>query len=110
MAEQQADVKAGLSWILQGKHLPQPPEGKSLAMDLAPTEIVVHAALPNATSYDKEWAPRDPAWWVIANEAIKLGLRSGLDWNKIGLPPVGKTRPEFDPGHGEWIENDTLPS
>ncbi len=91
-AQQADNVANGVSWTTQSKHLPQPPEGKSWAIDLAPTELIP----------TKNWSPKHPLWWKIASAAVALGLRSGMDWNGIGLPPVGKTRPKFDPGHCEW--------
>ncbi len=89
---QKLAVAHGVSWTMKSKHLPQPPEGKSWAMDLCPTALLS----------EKNWAPKHPHWWILAGLAVELGLRSGMDWKGIGLPPVGQTRPSFDPGHVEW--------
>lgn len=93
LPEQEQAVANGVSWTMKSKHLPQPPEGKSLAIDLCPTEYLTM----------KNWNPTGPLWWLIAKAAIDLGLRSGMDWHGIGLPPVGLTRPSFDPGHCEYV-------
>lgn len=90
--EQQNNVRNGVSWTSQSKHLPQPTEGKSWAIDLAPTILIS----------TKSWSPRHPLWWEISRKAKALGLRSGMDWNDIGIPPVGHTREHWDPGHCEW--------
>ena len=105
MEEQKAAVAHGVSWTLKGMHLPHPPENKSLAVDLCPTELLIRAAHPGATAYEKNWSPSHPDWWVIANAGLKAGLRSGMDWHGVGLPAVGDaTRHAFDPGHLEFIE------
>jgi len=93
LPEQEHAVAIGVSWTLNSKHLPQPPSGKSLALDLCPTEYLTM----------KNWNPDGPLWWVIAQAAVALGLRSGMDWKDRGLPPVGQTRPSWDPGHSEWV-------
>lgn len=90
-AEQADEIARHQSWTAHSKHLPQPPEGKSLAIDLAPTACL-----------DKpDWAPTDPTWWTIAMAGVRLGLRSGMDWSGAGLPPVGQPRPFWDAGHLE---------
>lgn len=90
--EQRRNVAHGVSWTMNSKHLPQPPEGKSWAIDLVPTDLIS----------TKNWSPKHPDWWVLAKAAVNLGLRSGMDWHDVGLPPVGSTRPSWDPGHVEW--------
>jgi hypothetical protein len=91
--EQHHAVETGVSWTLHSKHLPQPPEGKSLAIDLCPTELLT----------EKGWAPASPLWWTLARCALDLGLRSGMDWHGVGLPLVGQVRPSWDPGHAEYV-------
>ncbi len=100
--EQKSAVAHGVSWTLNSKHLPQPPENKSLAVDLCPTELLIRASQPAATPYEKQWSPEHPDWWVIATIGVGLGLRSGMDWRDIGLPEVGTMRPNHDPGHLEY--------
>ncbi len=48
MEEQKQAVAHGVSWTLKGMHLAHPPENKSLAVDLAPTELLIRAAHPGA--------------------------------------------------------------
>ncbi len=93
MTEQEQALAHGVSWTLKSKHLPQPPEGKSLAIDLCPEEYLAM----------KNWNPGGALWWTIAGNAIALGLRSGMDWHGVGLPPVGHMRPSWDPGHSEYV-------
>lgn len=92
MSEQEQAVRAGVSWTMNSKHLPQPPDDKSLAVDLVPTDYIAM----------KGWNPAGPKWWIIAQNAVALGLRSGMDWEGVGLPPVGTTRHAWDPGHCEY--------
>ena len=91
--EQAQNIANGVSWTQNSKHLPQPPDGKSLAIDLCPTEYLTM----------KNWNPTGPLWWQIAQAGVALGMRSGMDWHDIGLPPVGETRSSFDPGHLEIV-------
>lgn len=92
-SEQRMAVKLRVSWTLKSKHLAQPPEGKSLAIDLCPKALLLK----------KSWDPSNSAWWTLARLGIELGLRSGADWDNKGLPPVGITRPKWDPGHFEFV-------
>ncbi len=92
MQEQELAVQHGVSWTINSKHLPQPPEGKSLAIDVCPTVLLTQ----------KNWAPMNPMWWTVAEIGVALGLRSGMDWKGVGLPPVSETRPSWDPGHFEY--------
>lgn len=91
---QAAAIANGTSWTKKSMHLPQPPDGKSLAIDVCPVVLLEQ----------KGWAPKDPLWWQLANIGVALGLRSGMDWRRVGLPPVGTVRPKWDPGHFEWWE------
>ncbi len=91
MQEQELAVAHGVSWTIKSMHLPHSPEGKSLAIDVVPTSLISQ----------KWWAPKNPLWWAVAQIAVDLGLRVGMDWHDVGLPPVGQTRPKWDPGHME---------
>ncbi len=91
--EQERDIASGVSWTEHSKHLPQPPDEKSLAMDLCPEEYLAM----------KNWNPTGAHWWTVASIAVSLGLRSGMDWHGQGLPPVGQVRPSWDPGHAEFV-------
>ncbi len=91
--EQELAVQHGVSWTLKSMHLPQPPEGKSLAIDVCPHSLMSQ----------KWWAPKSPLWWTLAQIGTGLGLRSGMDWHNVGLPPVGQERPAWDPSHYEFV-------
>jgi len=84
--EQKDNIRRGVSWTQNSKHLPQPPEGKSLAIDIAP----YHTYLLNGP--DKlEWDRNDPVWKRIG----EIGERLGLKWGVVrgGI--------QIDPGHFE---------
>lgn len=89
--EQDLAILHGTSWTKNSKHLPQPPLGLSLAVDFCPIEYLTK----------KYWNPTGALWWVLANlvKDNKANLISGMDWHNAGLPPVGKTRSQWDPGH-----------
>jgi hypothetical protein len=84
-AEHAANVVTGTSWVKRSKHQ------DGLAIDVAPASLMKL----------KFWAPKDPMWWTIAGIAVSLGLRSGMDWKGVGIPPVGVVRAKWDPGHAE---------
>jgi hypothetical protein len=86
--EEQTDAVArGVSWTMNSKHLPQPPDGKSLAIDICPYEqFQLHGP-------DKlQWSADDPAWQQIG----KIGEALGLKWGVI------KDGTRLDLGHFEW--------
>ena len=97
-AEQAQAVAQGNSWTQHGKHLPQQPEGKALAMDVCPTWILRKGV--------RDWAPTHPDWWKIGKIAQGIGLRWGGDWHDQGPSPVGQPRGSWDPGHVEYREPD----
>jgi peptidoglycan L-alanyl-D-glutamate endopeptidase CwlK len=79
--EQLACVAHGTSWTMKSKHLPQPPEQKSEAIDIAPRVVMSM----------KWWAPNHPSWDKLGAIGEGLGLRWGGRWE-------GRKR---DPGHFE---------
>jgi D-alanyl-D-alanine carboxypeptidase len=86
-AEQAAELAAGNSWTPNSKHLPQPPSGLSLAIDIAP--------LAQYTEHGEskiDWDDSDSNWNLIGAIGIKLGLR----W--------GKSFPKPDLGHFEYVK------
>lgn len=85
--EHAANLAAGTSSTSNSKHLPQPPDGKSLAIDLCPYDTYqLHGA-------DKlKWDTSDPAWKVLGAIGEMLGLRWGGRWKK-----------PHDPGHFELV-------
>jgi peptidoglycan L-alanyl-D-glutamate endopeptidase CwlK len=97
VAEQAAAVKSGRSKTMNSKHLPQPPEGKSLAIDVVPKALTKR---PN-------WDPANPLWWRLGEIGKALGLRWGGQWNRHEAPPLGRV-PDyfFDPGHFEYVSHE----
>lgn len=92
--EQELAVQHGVSKTMRSKHLAQPPENKSLAIDLVPTALMG----------EKWWAPLNPTWWIVAQIGVGLGLTSGMDWNHQGLPPVGQSWPKGSPGYSSLFD------
>jgi hypothetical protein len=87
--EQREAVKNGTSWTMNSKHLPQPPDGLSLAIDVCPYEqYQLHGP-------DKlQWNAADPAWQTIGAIGRVLGMKWGITLN-------GK---HIDLGHFEYID------
>ncbi len=90
-AEQAQAVRNGVSWTMKSMHLPQPPEGKSKAIDICPLVLLE----------TKNWSPKHPLWWTIGEIGQKLGLRWGGDWAGVGPSAIGAIRSKWDPGHFE---------
>lgn len=79
--EQEDCLRRGVSWTKNSKHLPQPPEGKSWAIDVVPVDLIE----------TKNWSPAHPLWYQIGAIGEKLGLKWGGRW---------KTTPDW--GHFEF--------
>ena len=85
LEEQAEALKNGFSSTMNGKHLPQSPEGKSKAIDICPFfEFQLHG--PDKLQWDSD----DPIWTKIGLIGEKMGLRWGGRWKK-----------PHDPGHFE---------
>ena len=88
-AEQQVKLAQNVSWTAHSKHLPQPPEGKSEAIDI----------VPRALMSVKYWgwngtpANSDPRWLQLGTIGESLGLRWGGRFTHV----------PGDPGHFEYI-------
>jgi D-alanyl-D-alanine carboxypeptidase-like protein len=80
-AEQVQKLAAGVSWTSHSKHEPQPPEGKSEAIDIAPRSYMLM----------KGWNPSGPLWSTFG----EIGERVGLHW--------GGRFPRPDPGHFQYV-------
>jgi hypothetical protein len=84
--EQEQKLNLGVSWTLRSKHLPQPPEMKSEAIDI----------VPKACMSEKFWGwtgeveTSHPHWGRLIEIVEALGLKSGVHF------------PHPDPGHCEW--------
>lgn len=72
-------LRTNVSWTTRSRHLPQLPNGKSLAIDLCP-----EAYLPM-----KGWNPEGPIWEEMARLAYSRNLLWGGDWKQ-------KDRPHFE--------------
>jgi peptidoglycan L-alanyl-D-glutamate endopeptidase CwlK len=91
-AEQAANIRNGVSWTANSKHLPQAPLGKALAIDVCPYEVFqLHG--PDKLA----WSNSDPVWQRIGAIGEALGLRWGGRWKD----ERGNPRP--DSGHFEWV-------
>lgn len=85
-AEQSVKIATGVSWTAHSRHLPQPPEMKSEAIDI----------VPKACIKLKYWGwngtveTSHPDW----GELIEIGEALGLE--------CGVYFPHPDPGHFQW--------
>jgi hypothetical protein len=69
--DQQKDlIASGVSWTRRSKHLPQPPKGLSLAIDLCPVEYL----------HMKGWNPTGAYWQELGRVGESLGMRWGGRW------------------------------
>jgi D-alanyl-D-alanine carboxypeptidase len=93
-SQQVQKVKDGLSWTLNSKHLPQPPENKSEAVDIVPLVILGEHKL--------DWDPTNNAWQIIGEVGKSLGLRWGGDWKHIN-------NGNGDPSHFEYVHPEAVP-
>ena len=71
--EQVVKLETNVSWTTNSKHEPQPPEGKSEAIDICPF-IILNGPIKN-------WDPRNPLWLRIGLIGESLGLKWGGRWN-----------------------------
>jgi hypothetical protein len=86
-AEQQTKRAQGVSWVTVSKHEPQPPEGKSEAIDVCPIELLD----------TKLWSPASPLWQQVGEIGEGLGLRWGGRW--VEHP---------DMGHFEYVHSQEI--
>lgn len=90
-AEQVTKLSQGVSWTKNSKHLPQPPEWKSEAIDI----------VPRACMSLKYWGwngtveNSHPYWSELIDIGTKLGLHSGVNF------------PKPDPGHFQYVYHTT---
>lgn len=82
--EEQVQKRAeGVSWTTYSRHEPQPPEGKSEAIDICPKVLLG----------TKLWSPGSDLWNQIGHIGKLLGLEWGGDW--VNCPA--------DPSHFQYI-------
>lgn len=75
-AEQADAIARGVSWTTRSKHLPQPPYGLAMAIDICPKRLLV----------EKNWAPDDSVWQRLGAIGESLGLRWGGRWKRRDCP------------------------
>jgi hypothetical protein len=86
LTEQDQKLAQGVSWTQNSKHLPQPPEGKSEAIDVCPTAYLTI----------KNWNPTGPLWSKVGIIGEKYGMFWGGHWSS-----------HPDPGHFQYIHSET---
>jgi hypothetical protein len=84
--EQEQKLNLGVSWTTRSKHLPQPPEMKSEAIDIVPRACMTG----KYWNWTGEIETSHPHWGRMIQIVESLGLRSGVHF------------PHPDPGHVEW--------
>jgi D-alanyl-D-alanine carboxypeptidase len=89
--QQEQKLAAGLSWTRNSMHLPQPPEGKSKAIDIVPLSVL--------EEHKPDWSPTDPSWQKIGVIGKSLGLTWGGDWKHInnGLGDPSHFQDDYKP-------------
>lgn len=85
-AQQEQALTAKRSWTHHSKHLPQPPENKSEAIDIVPLAILAGGR--------SDWDPGNSLWDKIGAVGMALGLEWGGQW----------ATPERDPSHFQYKE------
>src|SRR5882762_10105006 len=84
--EQVIKVAQGVSWTQHSKHLPQPPEGKSEAIDIVPRECLSL----KYWGWSGKVETSHPAWGKLIEIGKGLGMGCGVYF------------PKSDPGHFEF--------
>ncbi len=75
--EQEENIKKGVSWTKNSKHLPNPVDGKAQAIDVCPYEVF------QIEGFDKLlWDGSKPVWQKIGSIGKSVGLKWGGDWSK----------------------------
>lgn len=93
-SEQSIKIALGVSWTKRSKHLPQPPENKSEAIDVA----------PRACMKLKYWGwngtveNSHPDWGELIEIGESLGLYCGVHF------------PKPDPGHFQYVHSLDTPT
>jgi hypothetical protein len=82
VSEQAQKIAEGVSWTQNSRHLPQPPEEKSEAIDVCPTPYLTM----------KLWNPSGPMWKQVG----EIGESCGMFWG-------GRWVEHPDEGHFQYI-------
>jgi peptidoglycan L-alanyl-D-glutamate endopeptidase CwlK len=99
-AQQKQKLADGLSWTPHSKHLPQPPEEKSEAIDIVPLSVL--------SEHKPDWDPTHPDWQRIGEVGKGLGLRWGGDFPPF-IDANGEEHSRHDPSHFEYVHKPTEP-
>jgi peptidoglycan L-alanyl-D-glutamate endopeptidase CwlK len=91
--EQQVKLAQGVSWTTRSKHLPQPPEMKSEAIDLVPRAVLTL----KYWGWNGTPANSHGDWLQLGELGESLGLEWGGRW----------TRCPSDPGHFQYKHVET---
>jgi len=90
--EQDVKIASGVSWTKASRHLPQPPEGKSEAIDI----------VPRACMSEKYWGwngtieNSHPDWGALIMIGEDIGLECGVHF------------PHPDPGHFQYKRQEEI--
>jgi len=85
--EQEQKINLGVSWTTKSKHLPQPPEMKSEAIDIVPRACISE----KYWGWTGEVETSHPHWGRLIEIAESLGLKCGVYF------------PHPDPGHFQYV-------
>lgn len=85
--EQEAKLAQGVSWTKRSKHLPQPPEMKSEAIDIVPRACMAQ----KYWGWNENIATSHPHWGKLIEIGESLGLHCGVHF------------PVADPGHFQYV-------
>jgi hypothetical protein len=88
-AEQAIKISQNVSWTSHSKHLPQPPEMKSEAIDIVPRALLALKYWGWNGRYDNS----DPRWLQLCELGEGLGLECGGRWTHVPA----------DPGHFQFV-------
>ena len=86
-SEQEEKLASGVSWTKMSKHLPQPPEGKSEAVDIVP-RICMSLKF---WGWNGTIENSHPYWGKLIQIGENLGLHCGVHF------------PHPDPGHFQYV-------
>jgi hypothetical protein len=86
VTEQMQKIKDGVSWTAHSRHLPQPPEGKSEAIDIVPRICMTL----KYWGWNKDVEHSHPFWGKLIEIGESLGLECGVYF------------PHPDPGHFQY--------
>jgi len=97
-SQQQVKLQTGVSWTNNSRHLPQPPEGKSEAVDIVPLLIL--------SEHKADWDPKNLAWQKIGQIGKSLTVPFTKPDKTIQQVPAlewgGDWKEHPDPSHFQY--------